>query len=394
MELAIDKAVNRFESLRAVVREDEQGLRIRSYVKPIFDFVDLSSEDTLDVEARIAELSREHVDRSFDFFEGPLVRVRLMRLGPESHRLCLCSSHLVCDGWSTEIVIQAIAQSYTAMIQGRHADLGSPPQLEEFILLEEERKSSEEMKEAKEFWLEEYSDPLPPVLELPLDHPRPDLKTYGGVRQEFQLDPELAAGLRVYAKEHGCTFFTLLLSVYHLLLVKLTGTRDLVVGVPAAGQPSSGLMDLVVHNVNFLPLRTRVPEDILYEDFLRQVRDGFGDAMSNQIFSYGLLLRSLTLPRDPSRLPLVAVGFNVDQEFSPIWFDEAQASFVSTPRSYVKYDLHFNFIDKGEALDLEIDHNASILDSGTVGQWLAEYTSLLEAILSEPDATISKLLEG
>ncbi|MDY0007567.1 MAG: amino acid adenylation domain-containing protein, partial [Spongiibacteraceae bacterium] len=391
LELAVDKTLNRHPSLRAVVDANEEGLTVQPSARPEFAYRDLSALAEEEREAQVRMLAQANIDRAFDFFTGPLLRVLLLRTAPDRYTLCVSASHLVCDGWSLERVMEDIAAYYTGISQGRYQARPPVPSLEEFIAAEQALHDGGEMAEARAHWLKVYGDSLPPDLDLPLDRPRPRSRGYRGERRHYYLDPALSQPMRDHARAAGCTSFVLMLSVFELLIHRLSGQRDLVVGIPAAGQPNLGLTNLVAHGVSFLPLRVPVDPAMDFNAFMVDVRDRFMDAKDNQIFGYGELLKALRLPRDPSRLPLVTVSFNLDMAFNPLSFDGARARFVPGPRGCSKYDLLFTLTDEGERILVEVDRNSDILDGDTVDRWVAYYEHLLREVLSGPPRPLADL---
>ncbi|MFK7913288.1 MAG: amino acid adenylation domain-containing protein [Pseudomonadales bacterium] len=390
LELTLDKVVNRHESLRSVVGADEASTSVLPYVQPQVEWLDLSdSTDVQAADSAARAAARENVDRNFDLRNGPLVRLLVIELGADRCWLALTASHLVCDGWSLEIIMQDLAQYYRAMCDGRQIDRGVPPTLAEFQALAAERVASGEVADAGKYWLDVYRTPPEPT-NLPFDRERPPLKTYRGERVAFSIEPELADGLRDFAKEQGCTLFTVTLAAFNLFIEQLSGSQDFVVGIPAAGQPAIGLPDLVAHDVSFLPVRIKLDPQQSVTQMLAATRAVFADAQGNTEFAFGDLLQQLRLQRDPSRMPLVTAAFNMDQEMSPLYFSEQQARFLTTPRSYVKYDLFLNLIDLGgsRGVDVELDFNQDLLSEATAQQWFVIYQQLLEAILARPDALV------
>ena len=167
-------------------------------------------------------------------------------------------------------------------------------------------------KAASEILAKQFKEPVPP-LELPGDRPRPVVKSYRGALEQIVLPSSLCQDLHRLAARRGSTLFATLLAGFNLLLHRLTEQEDIVVGVPAAGQLALDTPDLVGHCVNFLPLRSRIKGDTPFFDYLAAVQSLVLDAYDHQSYTYGSLLQKLKLPRDPSRLPLVAVSFNLDK---------------------------------------------------------------------------------
>ncbi|MEM1433800.1 MAG: amino acid adenylation domain-containing protein [Pseudomonadota bacterium] len=393
LELTLDKVVNRHPSLRSVVRADETGLVVRNYVRPEFEVVSLKSLDGTAQAAELRRLCTAHIDRNFDLQQGPLVRLLAIELDDDRSQLCLAASHLICDGWSLEVIMQDLAAFYAAMRDGRQIDRGTPPTMAEYQQALADRDLLGDVSDAEAYWRRVYEQPPVPA-DLPFDGPRPALKTYRGERYSFEVPASTAEALRERARRAACTPFVVTLAAYELLLQQLSGSNDLVIGIPAAGQPKLGMTDLVAHCVSFIPLRTSIDQSNSVEALLRAVRETFADAQDHQDFAFGDLLRAIELPRDPSRMPLITAAFNMDQEMSPLHFHQQQARFVTTPRGYVKYDLFFNLIDlgSGRGMDLEVDCNSDLLGTATAARWAELYVRLLELISKDPDATVSELL--
>jgi amino acid adenylation domain-containing protein len=395
LELTLDKVVNRHASLRSVVHDDEQGMRVCHYMAPTFAVVDLTALPEADAEAEARRLAGVHIDAAFDLHKGPLVRLLVLRVAPGRTWLALAASHLVCDGWSLEVIMQDLVHFYEAMRTGRQVDRGTPPALVEFERALEEKASNGDVADAEAYWLAQYQD-VPEPANLPFDHARPPVKTYRGGRQLFQIDAATADQLRAFAKVQGCTLFVAALTAYELLLHKLSGSRDIVIGIPSAGQPGLGLPGLVAHDVSFLPLRERIDPAQSIARMLDDVRRNFTDAQGSQDFAYGDLLQKIRPRRDPSRMPLLTAAFNMDLEMSPLHFAGARGMFITTPRGFVKYDLFFNLVDlgAGRGLDLEVDHNADLMEASTAVRWAALYSELLATLPAHATTAVADLSLG
>jgi amino acid adenylation domain-containing protein len=386
LELTLDKVVNRHASLRSVVQQNESGIAVLPYMSPALNFHDVSELDGAELEQAVDKLVRANIDLPFDFKAGPLVRFSVIQQASNNNLLCMSVSHLVCDGWSMEVVMQDIAHYYSAMLQARQVDRGTPPTLQALGTLEQEMEDTGSRQEACDYWRGVYST-LPENLELPLDHARPRIKTYAGDRLALQLDPQLNEQLRALAKQQNCTLFVVLLAAYYILLHKLSQSDDIVVGIPAAGHPSVGMTDMVTHMVSFLAVRKHVDANQSIGTFLHDLRNQFNDAREYQNLVYGDLVNMLKVPRDPGRMPLVSASFNMDLEMAPLWFAGTQAKFVTTPRSFVKYELFFNLIDQDTSIALEVDHNTDLFSRPTVLRWIDFYQQILGEIARTPAPT-------
>jgi amino acid adenylation domain-containing protein len=388
LELALDTVINRHESLKSVVAPDESGLIVKSYMKPQLAICELDGSEALDEE--IHHILQEQIDTMFDLFNGPLIKTVLIQIDKTRTVLGVCASHLIIDGWSLEKVMGEICGYYTTITQGRYFEAADLPTMSAYFDDLATRREQGDIRSAESFWLSRY-DTIPPVMELPRDYRRPSLRTYNGERFEVKLEGAWLNDLRAVASQSGSTTFGVLLSAFYLLLNRLSGEDDLVVGIPAAGQPHTGLTKLCAHMVSFLPVRVRANPEESFVSFLHKVNDEFLEAKEHQDVGYGGLLKVLKLPRDPGRMPLLATCFNMDMPYNEIRFDGHPARFKMTPRGHVKYELYFNVTDMGDHLSLEVDYNSDLYRKDSVEKWVELYQSTLEAIANDANADVNRI---
>ena len=98
-------------------------------------------------------------------------------------------------------------------------------------------------------------------------------------------------------------------------LSRLTGADDLVIGVPSAGQSIGDQGGLVGHCVNLLPIRLVSASAEPLPKLIAATQRTMFDAFEHAQCTFGSLLKKLAIARDPSRLPLVSVMFNLDETF-------------------------------------------------------------------------------
>ncbi|MBL8952490.1 MAG: amino acid adenylation domain-containing protein, partial [Myxococcaceae bacterium] len=153
---------------------------------------------------------------------------------------------------------------------------------------------------------------------------------------------------------------------------------------------------LVGHCVNMLPLRTRVNPEAAVAQLVAEVRTTLLDGQAHQLFTMGQLLQKLPIARDPSRLPLVTVIFNLDRGLSPeaMPFEGLAPALEGNPRRYELYDLFLNVVELGGQAKLECQFNSDLFDVETVRRWLDAYrlllTSMAEA-LEKGEGTVASL---
>ncbi len=152
--------------------------------------------------------------------------------------------------------------------------------------------------------------------------------------------------LKQLSINQNSSLFSLLMSIYQVLLAKYTNEQDIVVGFPTAGRDHPDLNPLMGMFVNTLPLRSQCDDKLSFNEFLRQTTNNINDALDHQ--SYGLedLVNALDLPRDMSRSPLFDTIFML-QNFEQIKQKNKQLILSELPalQHTPWYDLTFKWIE-------------------------------------------------
>ncbi len=395
-ELALRQAltdlVARHESLRITFSEDGLSLIVAAPENAALELHDLSPLRPADRSVREAALLSREVETPFDLVKGPLFRAHLICRALGDHRLVFTVHHIVCDGWSTGVLVQDLARLYSARRQRTSSALPPAEAFSDYALTQAAAAHSAQSSADEAYWLSRFSDRLP-IFELPTDRPRPRLKTFASRRCDTRLDGELLARLKKAGAKERTSLFTFLLAGFWALLHRLGAQEDLIVGIPAAGQAPGGHAALVGHDVRTLPLRAQVRGDASFAALLADARTALLDGLEHQTLTLGQLLEKLALQRDPSRLPLVNVLFNVDRALprSSLAFHSLEVSLSTNPRHFETFELFVNAVEDDSGLMLQTQYNADLYDEATVRRFLACYRTLLDGAAADPQATVAAL---
>ena len=389
---ALQSLVQRHEALRMTFSPDGATLCIASSLHIEAPIIDLSRLDQAGQAIEVARLRQQAVEEPFNVEFDPLFRVQIIKLHPQEHLVILTAHHIICDGWSWAVLITELGTLYSALKQGLAPELEEPEQFSEYAIALEAAKESEEAIETVDYWLQQFAQSVP-VLDFPTDRPRPPLRTFNSAREDWELSPALISSLKQLGTTLGCSFMTTILAGFEVFLSRLTGQEDVIVGVPAAGQADSGQYNLVGHCINLLPLRSYIDDQLSFSAYLQLRRSTVLDAYDHQQFTFGSLVQKLSIPRDPSRIPLVPILFNIDQglDTDKLSFVDLEVEFCSNPRSYENFELFINATELKGKVTLECQYNTNLFDAVTIRQRLAEFQILLEGIVANPEQTIATL---
>ncbi len=392
LQTALQALSDRHEALRTTLSPDGNHLCIadsRPLELTIFDLTDL---DRAEQTRRIASCQQQAVQLPFDLEHGPLFRVELLKLQPQEHWLLLTAHHIICDGWSWGVLLPELGQLYSAYCRGETPDLEAPDRLSDYALQREAEADTPTAIATETYWLQQFAT-IPVALDLPTDRPRPAFRTFDADREDEDLSLDLITPLKQLGQATGCSFMTVLLASFEVFLQRLTGQAELVVGVPTAGQAATEQYNLVGHCVNLLPLRTQIDSNQSFREYLRSRRAPILDAYDHQQFTFGSLLTKLVLPRDPSRIPLVSVIFNLDQGLAAerLPFADLTVECGSNPRHYENFELYVNATEFQHKLTLEWQYNTNLFDAATIRRRIAEFVTLLHSIVANPDQPLARL---
>lgn len=393
LEQAVNALINRHEAFRSAFSGNGKTMLIFEQIDVPFAHYDLTPFSAEEQQAAIRQFLSDEARYVFDLQNGPLVRVGLHRFAETEHLFTLTAHHLVCDGWSAGVALQDLGAFYSAYVQGRMPLLPPAESIGAYAAEELAFAQTNDYKTVETYWLDQFRGTVP-VLELPTDFPRPSRRTYASQRLDYRFDNDLTAAVRKLGQRAGCSFVSTLLVSFEVLLHRLTGQTDLVVGLPAAGQSATDHGRLVGHCVNLLPLRSFPQPDQPFIDYLKSRREEILDAFDQQRLTFGGLLKKLPIPRDPARVPLVPVLFNVDYGLvEGIDFQGLTVELISNPRQFEAADLFVNAGGAGDSLTLEWSYNTALFRPETIDGFMAQFVQLLRDVTADPTVRLGKTPE-
>ena len=349
-------------------------------------WIDLGAEKS--PERRISELIDHEVSTPFDLAKGPLARVVIGRCSPAHHVVLWTAHHIVCDGWSGGLIVDELGKIYSALVQGNVPQLETPVAFREYALANS--LQSPEAHQAVNYWRAQFLE-APAPLDLPLDRPRPRVRTGRADTRKRHLDARLPSLLKRVAAQQRTTLVVLLLASVKTLLCRLSGQSDVVVGIAAAGQAFSEQNCLVGHCVSLLPVRTRLEQAGAFSDALSAVKKNVLDAFEHHQCSLGGLLQHLAVPRLPNRPTLVEVIFNLDRDPGAVNFHGLEFTCERNAKRALHFDLFFNFVEGPRGLLAECDYNSDLFDGVTIDRWLGHLETLLASIVADPSGALDRL---
>ncbi|MEI7613065.1 MAG: amino acid adenylation domain-containing protein [Betaproteobacteria bacterium] len=386
---AFDAIVSRHEALRLTFNEDGMSFRIAEHLD--LPWQEDSAATPQEGIALVDELIKQEVLRPFDIKNGPLIRMHLIKIDSYDHALLVSAHHLVCDGWSLSLILRDFSHIYSSFVKGEPTSLEPALLFSQYAQQNVAYKDSAQYAENESYWLKQFAGEVP-VVEFPNDNSRPARRGFQARRVDVDVPEAVVAGLRHLSRSTKTSFVTLMLSAFEAYLYRITGLRELVVGLPSAGQSVEGQYNLVGHCVNLLPLCTLIVPEQSFIDYLKDRRAYLLDAYDHQQLTFGSLLQKLKIPRDPSRIPLIPVAFNVDIGFTEgFHFEGCSFKVATNPRFFENFEVFLNVSGDGDRLVLECTFNNDLFNRNMMRLRMDEFVRLLESLVEHPENPIRQL---
>lgn len=389
---SLDDLVERHESLRTTMaagagRGAEPGQRVGPRPRGLLARVDLRAEPQ-----RLTELLELESALPFDLERGPLLRAALIGLGHDEHVLFLNVHHIVCDGWSIEILLDELGRSYEARLRGERAAL--PPlsiQYADFARWERSTVTPETQAAALTFHRGQLAGALEP-LELPADHPRPKVFRHRGRAHRFEVEGPLVAALGELGQRHHATTFMVMLAAFKLLLAREARRREVVVGTPMAGRLHAETEPLIGFFANTVVLRSSLGDDPSFVEFLGRVRATCLAAYEHQVLPFQWLVDALELPRDSSRTPVFQAMFTF-QDTRSRRLDRGGLRWtrLDLDSGGSKTDVTLLLEEHEQGMSAWLEYSTELFERATIERFARRYVALLESIVENPRLPVSRL---
>ena len=393
MSRAMDRLVERHDALRASFDEAGLFMKVPSSLKIAMLVTDLSSiPEPTEQEQRLRALITQETSAPFLLPSGPLFRGHLVLLGPRRAALVFTAHHLICDGWSLDVMIHDLCAFYSEEISGTPSSLGQADSYAGYVQAVTQRSHSTEYKKAANFWHSKFKDGFP-VLVLPTDHPRTAHRDFLARHLEHPVPVEVVKNLRAFRAKQGCSFFAVLLSSTAILLARVSGQRRFVMALPTAEQPLIGQPGLVGHCVNLLPFVVELRDGETVSAFVRRIQIELLASMDQSIFTMISLLEELR-PRVPALgISPISAGLTNVRKFKPSELPQSgfTVEYDLNPKSCESFEFYLNAIEIEEDLELRCHYDLKLFEDVTIREWLATLGTIFRDLASDPSREVLDL---
>ncbi len=342
--------------------------------------------------AEAQRIIRAESQRPFDLTAPPLMRVTLLRLGPDEHMLVTILHHIIADLRSVEVLLYEMATLYDAAVHQQPAPLPELPiQFADYARWQQQWMQGEVLQQQLGYWQQQLAD-APELLALPTDRPRPAVRTSAGASHRFLVDKATSASLARLAQSEGATLFMAALAAFKTLLYRYTSERDICVGTPIINRGRAETEGLIGFFLNTLVLRTDLDGAPSFRTLLGRLREVALSAYAHQDVPFDYLINTLRPERNPSYTPLFQVLFILRNAPLPV---RTSAGLTLTPLAIDNPTAHFDLMlvmeESADGIAASFEYSTELFDAATIERMAQHYLNLLAAICADPDAAIDAL---
>ncbi|MCP4151524.1 MAG: amino acid adenylation domain-containing protein, partial [bacterium] len=410
LEKTIRQLIRRHDALRTTFHMLEENP-----VQVVHDTVEFEIE-YYNLEAPKAGELRQLKDvtnaffQPFDLSKAPLLRIGVVEItgltnpatdttattttadvtGDGERIMLLDMHHIITDGTSQDV----LTKEFFALYAGENL----PPlklQYKDYAEWRTSHMFRQFRKQQEKFWLNMYSDELP-ILELPLDNPRPAIRSPKGKMVEFLLKKEETQNLKKIAGEYKSTLYMTLLAVFTVLLSKLSGQQDIIVGTPTAGRRHADLQNIIGIFLNTLPMRNYPSGEKTFQHYLSEIKERTIQAYENQEYQFEDLVEKISVTRDTSRNPLFDTMFNLLNISTPKTSDEITAGPEETGLQHKKiaskFDINLTAAENTGAIHFNLSYSATLFKEKTINRIIGYFKTIVKTVITNP-AVIIKAIE-
>ncbi|MGH2665951.1 amino acid adenylation domain-containing protein [Flavobacterium sp.] len=392
--------IERHESLRTTFVFQDGKLK-----QKIHEADDLDNSIKFELKENISENAlNDYVikleEMPFNLDNESLMRAVLIKIPDNKHVLNITLHHLICDGWSIEILQKELFYIYNSICSGENPELKELKiQYKDFSSWQLERSQTISFSESESFWLNQFKE-SPKTLNLQLQKSRPEIKTYNGNITTFTIPQELTDKVKEFLKGEDATLTMFFGTILNLFLSKLSGESDITIGMPISDRNHRELENQIGLYLNTIAIRSKFGENATFNSLIKEVSNNFRSAYKHQIYPFELLVENLHLEKDYSRSPLFDVVFTVQNYLNINILDELENFENSSLKlNYLKlnnyssaqFDLVFRFVDLEDKLFYELEYNTDLFSKETINSYNSFLLNLIEQCLDHKELQVDEI---
>ncbi|MEK7434104.1 MAG: amino acid adenylation domain-containing protein [Cyanobacteriota bacterium] len=393
LEKSINKIIERHENLRTVFKLDNNIPHqvILSELKISLKIVEIDENTNLN------EVLKDDASIPFDLKTPPLLRGTIFRKNDTENIVLLTIHHIIADGFSLKILFEEITSIYKELLekQGNEFTLFSKVeklthQYSDFSFWQKNLIESNKLDKQIDFWKKQLFE-ISESLNLPFDKPRNKTQTFNGAMNNFEIPFYILNKLQELGKQKGVTVFSILLSVYNILIYKYSGQKDIIVGTPITGRNEPEWENLIGLFLNMLSLRTKIDSEISFSKLIEEVSNTTLSAYDNQDLPFEKIVEIINPERTTGRTPIfqTIIALHASIDIEPI--NDTKITYLDVDMKTSKFDLVLSIIPFDEKLKCVFEYNTDLFFDSTIEKLKNSFLNIIDIILANNEIKIKDI---
>ncbi|MEW4568920.1 amino acid adenylation domain-containing protein [Tautonia sp. JC769] len=338
-------------------------------------------------------LLMEQARQPFDLEADLPIRATLIRVSDEDHLLVLSFHRIAADPPSEAIILRDLGTSYRALddSQAVCGFTSLPRQYRDYAAWQRSPAQDEARRQSLEYWTDRLAN-APGPLELPFDRPRQADPGTSTARLSWPLDGPRLDHLRALGDAEGVPIATVILAGFEILLARMAGTVDLIVGYPVDGRNHPDLGEAVGPFTDVLPLHADLSGRPTFRELVSRNHAWIHEARSHHLLPPEVLVETIRPVRSPAHDSPVTVQFAVEPrvDLGPSWsgFSLIQREIQPSPNGL---ELSLTLAGDGDTLLGVLEYDTELFDPETAERILGRLQIILDGAVADPDQAIDRL---
>ena len=393
----INKTINYLVCNNAILRTRfvEKDNDVKQYIED-FKFTQYECKDFSGLDAKVAEkqmreIAYEIAQTAFDLEKEVMIKFLIFHMPNEQYTVIVTMHEIIMDAWATRQLIQEFIDAYKKSNE-LEVKCDKKYQFHDYAEWEKKNITRAALSKERTYWLENLSGDLP-ILDIVMDHPRPQIPTYRGKSKGLTFNAEVSKAIKQFCVNQNVTLFTVLLSGYYLMLSKYSNQEEVIIGTPYACRNTKQREDLYGYFLNMLPLRIHMDGNDSLKDTVYMVQEILNNGIDNSSYPFVWTVEDLKITRDTSYSPVFQVMFDM-LNFPKVNFpidSNISLNFEEIDIGYKKYDLEMYGNEQDGRIYVRLSYLEDLFSDRTIEQFLEGYEKIIGQIVYEGDKAIKDI---
>lgn len=357
-------------------------------------FHDLSKSRDLKVkQEKITKIIKHFCNYCFDLENELLLKLVIVKKTFNKFTCLFVAHHIIFDLWSVEVFFKELFQIYNDLVNNNRVTL-YPLDYKyfDYALWEQSKENEEIIKKQENFWLNRLNNKVL-LVDFPTDKKRPLTQKYDGDTIKIDVKDDIVKKIKKICNQNQITIFTFLFVVYNIFLYRLTGQKDLVVGVPSTDREDLKMENIIGLFVNTLAIRTSIKGDETFKELLKKVNLELLEVYENKKYPFEKLIEKINPERDPSRISAINTMFIFDPYHNQdVKYNNIKIKHKSVYQNINKFDFKLRVSEnKNSKMSVTCEYNNHLFASRTISQYLSCFKNIVKEVIKNNELKIYEI---